>query len=54
MTTPSAAGEEKKQFNVLLPASLVREIKLASIDRGVSLSALVEDAVRTYLGKDTR
>lgn len=54
----SSAGppgrDEKKQFNVLLPASVIREIKLASIDRGVSLSALVEEAVRSYLGKDNR
>ena len=54
MTSPVPAGEEKRQFNVLLPASVIREIKLASIDRGVSLSALVEAAVRDYLGKDKR
>jgi hypothetical protein len=54
MTTPTPAGDDKRQFNVLLPASLIREIKLASIDRGVSLSALVELAVRAYLGKDNR
>ena len=54
MTTPIPAGDEKRQFNVLLPASVIREIKLASIDRGVSLSALVEQAVRVYLGKDDR
>lgn len=46
--------DEKRQFNVLLPASLIREIKLASIDRGVSLSALVEEAVRLHLGKDRK
>jgi hypothetical protein len=54
MTRPIPAEDEKRQFNVLLPASVIREIKLASIDRGVSLSALVEQAVRAYLGKDDR
>jgi predicted HicB family RNase H-like nuclease len=52
--TTSSAGDEKRQFNVLLPASLIREIKLASVDRGVSLSAFVEEAVRSHLGKEMR
>jgi predicted transcriptional regulator len=41
--------EEKQQFNIYLPASLVREVKHAAVDANQSLSSFVEDALRQQL-----
>ncbi len=40
---------EKQQFNIYLPAALVRRVKHASVDADVSLSAFVEQALESYL-----
>ena len=43
---------EKTQFNIYLPPDLVKQVKHAAIEHGMSLSSFVEAALTEALNKE--
>lgn len=52
MMPDSGGSDAKQQFNIYLPAGLVRRVKHAAVDSGQSLSAYVAAALERQLKEE--
>jgi hypothetical protein len=52
--SPPEAPIPKQQFNVYLPPELIKDLKHHCIERGGSLSNLVEKIIQEYLQKQQK
>lgn len=48
------AQEESHPASFRLPVSVHRQLKVLAVTRGVTLGAIVTDALREYLDRETR
>ncbi|WP_149536632.1 ribbon-helix-helix domain-containing protein [Siccirubricoccus phaeus] len=52
-TEQDRQGPDRRQFLVVIDAEIIRRTKILAIERGVSASSLVQQALAEFLGRET-